>query len=105
MSHIELFYSRILARKELVLKRRESVKQLAQERKQKLLSSKVLHQFLWDVNEVRNRALFCCSIKLLPWYIVHGKTQSKYSSYHHCHPFLYRVVCFVDKRETACSVR
>ena len=51
------FLYRILVRKELVLKRRGSVKQLAQERKHKLLSSKVLHQFLWDVNEVSSLVL------------------------------------------------
>ena len=36
----------------MVLKKREAVKQFAKERKNKLLSSKVIHQFLWDVNEV-----------------------------------------------------
>ena len=48
------------------MKRRESVKQLTQERKQKLLSSQVLHQFLWDVNEVGNEALFCSDVNYLP---------------------------------------
>lgn len=38
------------------------MKQLAQERKQKLFSSKVLHQFLWDVNEVGDEALFYSNV-------------------------------------------
>lgn len=39
-------------KKEMAVNRRETVKKLAKERKHKLVSWKVLHQFLWDINEV-----------------------------------------------------
>ena len=53
MEGIVYYLNRIEERRAHVMTKREDVKRLANERRNQLLDTEVLQQFMWNLNEVR----------------------------------------------------